>query len=146
MADQVSERDFLERLKELFGVSRICYYGVGLDDILESPFEPHEIWYFDKKTKYLFEHRVGRCFAGNYSGIPFRSGSFDALFYKDNEANLKQTLEMIRTLRQGGIVVCVDVCDEDLESKDLAKAQESLGIKAVELPYQSKNYKLFQKL
>ncbi len=144
MGKELSDEVFLRRLKKQFKISHIFYPGAGTDKVLEGPFTLKEIFYLDKYKPIpatRFE-RKGHYILARYSHSPIRHGVFDALFYEDNHSNLEETVEMIRTVRPGGLVIHSSPICEELD----ALAMERLpGISRVRLPYSNEHYTIFQK-
>lgn len=142
MVKQLTEQDFLKRLRELFKISQIYYPGNGYDEILERSFELEEIVYLDEDMPRKPRSKA-RYIRGDYGKAPFRDDFFDALFYKDNDSNLPETIEMLRTLRRGGIVIyrAVD-CPEHIGIRSFG---EIPGLTRVNPPFSNKEYTVFQK-
>lgn len=80
MIEQLSEKDFLKRLKEQFRISR-------LDK--------------DKPNSAARFAREGHYIRARYVHLPIRRGVFNALFYQDNHSSLDDNVQMIGTVRGG---------------------------------------------
>ena len=145
MTQEISEADFLKMVKDLYGISRIYYPGHGGDTFLGEAFKPKEIVYLDNEGDGAISYKPNRMYVkGDFGKSPFRNGTFDALFYQENHANLGQTIEMLKTLRQGGIVIHgIDFCFlQGVGEEDFARIP---GLIKVELPFSNPTYTIFQK-
>lgn len=145
MTQKISEAEFLKRVRDLYGISRIYYPGHGGDTFLEDAFKPSEIVYLDDEGDDAIIYKPNRMYVkGDFGKSPFRNGTFDALFYQENHANLWQTIEMLRTLRRGGVVIHgIDFCFlQSVDEEDFARIP---GCVKVELPFYNPTYTIFQK-
>ena len=142
---QLSNKDFLKILKEQFKISRVFYPGADSDTVLEGPFNLNEIFYLDedKPSSAARFKGEGHYILAKYSRFPIRPSVFDALFYQDNHSTLEETLEMVRTVRPGGLIIhSNDTCGDELSVLSMGRLP---GISKVGLPYSNKHYTVFQK-
>ena len=146
MKETVDPQEFLKRLKEMFRISRIYYPGAGFprDQFLEGPFKLEEIVYLEKKKDIPVHFRdKGYYVIGDFGKLPFRDGSFDALYYHDNHAKLPETDDMIKIVRLGGIIIHSNDCDENM---DITKFEKIPGMKKLDLPFTNQYYTVFQRV
>lgn len=144
----LEERAFLGELRQLFQISLIYYPGCWDDKVLEGPFKIDEIVYLDNDTD-VSDEKANPCnlILGDYGKSPFRDNAFDAIFYQDNHANKKETIEMLRTVRPNGIVI---YSHNDCGSTDCINPKtfgRLRGLeKVVDLPFYNISYTVFRKL
>ena len=145
----VDTQTFLKMLRQQIGITLIYYPGAWVDDTLETAFDRKEVIYLDSDNeKNLLKFSPGRNYVmGDYTQPPFKDEIFDAILYKDNDATEKEALQILRTLKQGGIVILMDdnACGLNLRPKEF---QLLSSFKKVKLPFRHEepNYiTVFQK-
>lgn len=139
---KLDRKSFLVQLRRQFPISLIYYPGCGYDRILESAFEQKEIAYLDwnyEKGDNRFNFVLG-----NYGRSPFRDHVFDALFYQDIHTDRYMTMEILRTLRPGGIVISSIYSGHPVDFST-ERLREMQGLTRVHLPFPNKYYTVFQK-
>jgi hypothetical protein len=108
-ASEYIDKRFLRKVKEYFQISLIYYPGAWwVDRTLESAFKPEEIVYLDIRYGSLPKAFQGLGFnyiSADYGKSPFKDNVFDALFFQNPRASEDEAIEMLRTLRPGGIVI-----------------------------------------
>ncbi|MBI2101150.1 hypothetical protein HYT53_00925 [Candidatus Woesearchaeota archaeon] len=145
MRQQLSRRDFLRKVRELFNIALIYYPGYGEDNFLEEVFKAEEIVYLDNESGGPISYKANRNYVkGDFGKPPFKDGTFDAIFYQENHADLEETIKMLRTLRRGGIVIhsddeCILQC---LDEEDFMRMP---GLSKIDLPFSNPRYNIFQK-
>ena len=141
---EVSQTSFLRTLKTDIPIKRIYYPGFEKDFLLELAFDPSEIYYLDN-NKYAtnrLKKRGQHVILGDMRCSPFKDDAFDAVFIKDIHANRAKFMDIIRTLRIGGIVIYSTVnCGEKNQGINLKSLKEKFYLK--EMAFSVANDRLF---
>lgn len=139
--DNVSRKEFLERVKVDFAISRIYYPGAEYDQQLEEPFGEETVFPLDQYREDI--HSSVRNFVqGDMKHSPFLNEVFDAVFLHDIGANKEELTDILRTLRPNGIVIhsYSDCCDEDLYL-----LEEHPQLMLLKGPYYNEIFRVFRK-
>lgn len=153
---ELDKGTFLRQLRQLFPISLIYYPGCGDDGIPEGVFKPEEIVYLDDGTDIPVKYREHpyKFILGDYGKSPFRDHVFDALFYQDNHADVNETMEMLGTIRPGGIVIhsnddCSVLISDDCSDPrciDVERFGQIPNLEKITLPFRNRYYTVFRTL
>lgn len=149
--DNVSRKEFLERVKVDFSISRIYYPGVGEDLQLDEVFEGERIFYLDNfgedyDFRYFYQPLIHHFVEADMAKAPFLDAVFDAVFIQDIHANDQELSGILRTLRFSGVVIfSLDDCVGS-DKKDLTRLETHPQLEALDPPYHNSIFRLFRKL
>lgn len=135
LIERVGRREFLTRIRaRLPQPPKIWYPGCGDDEFLEEAFKVGEIYYTDEGDDSFKKRGRPNFHLGDYREAPYGDDFFDALVYKDCHADMPAFLTLLRSLKQGGLVIREDyTCDpEEFEPEEMRGMAE---LRELDLPY-----------
>jgi SAM-dependent methyltransferase len=143
-ARDLNEAIFLAALRELFDIKKIWYPGWGEDRRLEKIFDPKELVYSDEasflRKPEKIEFKVGR-----HNRVDLPDQSVDAIFFRDNHAEIGDLMNMLRILKPGGVIIKGYHCGSGNLTRPVLNGHPRLTL--VDLPFSARNevYSVFQK-